>query len=244
MTTTTRASFLLALTLLAFCASPSFARASPRLSDERVVFQTTKGDVELGFFPDVAPKTVEHILDLARRGLYTTNHFFRVDAGFVAQVAGVESRSAPMDAYQKEIARRTLPGEFSEVKHARGILSMGRYEDPNSATSSFSILLGDAPHLDHEYAVFGKVTSGEETLRAMEAVETKKEGIFVMPTERIEILSSYVKEGGGGGGDARGNGGALGDGGDCEAELKETKQRVVGLVHEIEEIRRRKLPGR
>ena len=242
--TTTRASFLLALTLLAFCAFPSFARASPRLSDERLVFQTTKGDIEMAFFPDVAPTTVAHILDLARRGLYTTNHFFRVDAGFVAQVADVASggRSAPLDAYQREIARRTLPGEFSDVKHARGILSMGRHADPNSATSSFSILLGDAPHLDKEYAVFGKVISGEETLRAMEAVKTKKDGIFVMPTERIEILSSYVKEKEGGGGGERGNVGALG--GDCEAELKETKQRVGALVHEIEEIRRRKLPGR
>ncbi|XP_027097142.1 peptidyl-prolyl cis-trans isomerase CYP23 [Coffea arabica] len=73
----------------------------------------------------------------------------------------------------------------------RGILSMGRYSDPDSAQSSFSVLLGDAPHLDGQYAIFGKLTKGDETLRKLEQLPTKKEGIFVMPTERITILSSY-----------------------------------------------------
>lgn len=68
---------------------------------------------------------------------------------------------------------------------------MGRYSDPDSASSSFSILLGDAPHLDGQYAIFGKVTKGDETLRKLEEVPTRREGIFVMPTERITILSSY-----------------------------------------------------
>ena len=103
----------------------------PRLSDEHVVLQTTKGDIELVFYPDVAPHTVAHILELARRGCYNTNHFFRVDKGFVAQVADVVGgRIAPMDAAQKAIAELKVPGEFSDVKHVRGTLSMGRYDDP------------------------------------------------------------------------------------------------------------------
>ncbi|XP_061991834.1 peptidyl-prolyl cis-trans isomerase CYP23 [Rosa rugosa] len=162
------------------------------LGSARVVFQTNFGDIEFGFFPGVAPKTVDHIFKLVRLGCYNTNHFFRVDKGFVAQVADVVSgRSAPMNEQQRAEAEKTVVGEFSDVKHVRGILSMGRYEDPNSAASSFSMLLGDAPHLDGQYAIFGKVTKGDETLRKLEEVPTRREGIFVMPNERITILSSY-----------------------------------------------------
>ncbi|XP_052881667.1 peptidyl-prolyl cis-trans isomerase CYP23 isoform X2 [Gossypium arboreum] len=117
---------------------------------------------------------------------------FQVDRGFVAQVADVASgRSAPMNEEQRKEAEKTIVGEFSDVKHVRGILSMGRYSDPDSAQSSFSILLGDAPHLDGQYAIFGKVTKGDETLRKLEELPTRREGIFVMPVERVTILSSY-----------------------------------------------------
>ncbi|XP_035842460.1 peptidyl-prolyl cis-trans isomerase CYP23 isoform X2 [Helianthus annuus] len=137
-------------------------------------------------------QTVEHIYKLVRLGCYNTNHFFRVDKGFVAQVADVSGgRTAPMNEEQRKEAEKTIKGEFSDVKHVRGILSMGRYSDPDSAQSSFSMLLGDAPHLDHEYAIFGKVTKGDETLKKLEELPTRREGIFVMPTERITILSTY-----------------------------------------------------
>ncbi|CAI9275852.1 unnamed protein product [Lactuca saligna] len=162
------------------------------LGSARVVFQTNYGDIEFGFYPSVAPQTVEHIYKLVRLGCYNTNHFFRVDKGFVAQVADVSNgRTAPMNEEQRTEADKTIKGEFSDVKHVRGILSMGRYSDPNSAQSSFSMLLGDAPHLDHEYAIFGKVTKGDETLKKLEELPTRREGIFVMPTERITILSTY-----------------------------------------------------
>ncbi|KAK6931213.1 Cyclophilin-type peptidyl-prolyl cis-trans isomerase domain [Dillenia turbinata] len=178
------------------------------LGSARVVFQTNHGDIEFGFFPTVAPKTVDHIFKLVRLGCYNTNHFFRVDKGFVAQVADViGGREAPMNEEQRMEAKKTIIGEFSDVKHVRGILSMGRvgvdvttvdkwdfpavYSDPNSAASSFSILLGNAPHLDGQYAIFGKVTKGDETLKRLEELPTRKEGIFVMPIERITILSSY-----------------------------------------------------
>jgi cyclophilin family peptidyl-prolyl cis-trans isomerase len=164
----------------------------PQLGSTRVVFQTNYGDIEFGFYPTVAPKTVDHIFKLVRLGGYNTNHFFRVDKGFVAQVADVASgRSAPMNEEQRREAEKTVVGEFSDVKHVRGILSMGRYDDPDSGSSSFSMLLGNSPHLDGKYAIFGKVTKGDDTLAKLEQVPTRKEGIFVMPTERITILSSY-----------------------------------------------------
>ncbi|CAI7826272.1 unnamed protein product [Closterium sp. NIES-53] len=165
----------------------------PQLGTERVVFQTDFGDIEFGFYPQVAPRTVAHISRLAHLGCYATNHFFRVDKGFVAQVADVVGgRQVPLSAQQRWEAEQTVPGEFSALPHRRGTLSMARYDDPNSGTSSFSMLLGDAPHLDGKYAVFGRVTAGDEVLARMEALPTRTEGIFVMPLNRISILATYV----------------------------------------------------
>ncbi|GAU32409.1 hypothetical protein TSUD_220990 [Trifolium subterraneum] len=147
--------------------------------------QTNYGDIEFGFYPTVAPKTVDHIFKLVRLGGYNTNHFFRVDKGFVAQVADVANgRSAPMNEEQRREAEKTVVGEFSDVKHVRGILSMGRYDDPDSGSSSFSMLLGNSPHLDGKYAIFGKVTKGDDTLAKLEQLPTRKEGIFVMVKAR------------------------------------------------------------
>ncbi|XP_019094258.1 PREDICTED: peptidyl-prolyl cis-trans isomerase CYP23 isoform X2 [Camelina sativa] len=183
---------ILGLACLAIISVAKALSHEPELGSARVVFQTSYGDIEFGFYPTVAPKTVDHIFKLVRLGGYNTNHFFRVDKGFVAQVADVASgRSAPMNEEQRIEAEKKIVGEFSDVKHVRGTLSMGRYDDPNSAQSSFSMLLGDAPHLDRQYAVFGKVTKGDETLSKLEEVPTRREGIFVMPTERITILSTY-----------------------------------------------------
>ena len=91
------------------------------------------------------------------------------------------------------LATKTLPLEVvASAKHdRRGVLSMARHSDPNSGGSSFSVLLGPAPHLDMQYSVFGEVTKGLETLARFEQLETVREGIFVMPKERITILSTY-----------------------------------------------------
>jgi len=187
--------FFLSTLLVLLHASPIVAETEdrdPHLGTIRVVFQTKYGDIEFGFYPKVAPKTVNHIFKLVRLGAYNSNHFFRVHKGFVAQVADViGGREAPVNEEQRAEGEKTVPGEFSKVKHVRGILSMGRYSDPDSATSSFSILLGSAPHLDEQYAVFGKVTKGDETLTRLEELQTRTEGIFVMPLERITILSTY-----------------------------------------------------
>lgn len=200
----------------------------PQLGSARVVFQTNYGDIEFGFFPGVAPKTVDHIFKLVRLGCFNTNHFFRVDRGFVAQVADVVGgRSAPMNEEQREEAVKTVVGEFSDVKHVRGILSMGRYADPDSASSSFSMLLGDAPHLDGQYAIFGRVTKGDETLKKLEQLPTRREGIFVMPTERITILSSYFY-------DTKTE--------TCEQEKSTLKRRLAASVVEIERQRMKCFP--
>ena len=226
------ATCLAALFTLVACLT--FGAHAQELLDERVVLQTTKGNIELAFYKDVAPVTSRHILELFRRGAYDTNHFFRVDKGFVAQVADVVGgRRAPLDAFQNEIARDTVPGEFqSRFVHRRGTLSMGRYDDPDSGTSSFSILLGNAPHLDNKYTVFGEMVAGDETLQEFEDAETRREGIFVLPRDRIEIISTYLKRAG------------TAKDADCVKALEDATHRADGMAMELAEIRQRRLPGR
>lgn len=166
----------------------------PVMSPERAVFQTSFGDIEMGFWPDIAPVSAPHISALIKMGCYNSNSFFRVDKGFVAQTSSVRSgRLVPLSPQQKAEAAKRVPLEVTErVKHLTGVLSMARSSDPDSGTSSFSILLGDAPHLDMRYTIFGKVTNGMHTMHKMETVETTKSGIFVMPKERITIHSSFM----------------------------------------------------
>ena len=142
--------------------------------------------------------TVAHITKLFQLGCYDTNHIFRVDKGFVAQVQSVDASSVtkPLSEECRSEAAKTVPGEFTAVRHVRGILSMGRMSDPDSGGSSFSMLLGRAAHLDHQYTVFGKVLSGDDVLKRIEEVETTKQGIFVMPKVRITISSAtYSRDG-------------------------------------------------
>jgi len=169
------------------------------LGPERVILEIELGagrvgEVELGFYPNAAPVTVAHILKLFRLRCYDTNHVFRVDKGFVAQIQSVSRSSVtrPLSPECEAEAGKTVPGEFTAVPHKRGILSMGRMSDPNSGGSSFSMLLGNAPHLDNQYTVFGKLLRGDEVLSELEQAKTKKEGIFVMPLERITIKQAYV----------------------------------------------------
>ena len=139
------------------------------------------------------------------------DHFFRVDKRFVAQTAYVLSgRTIALDSRQAAAAAVTLPLETSPAAthDRRGLLSLARHDDPHSGGSSFSIMLGPAPHLDGNYALFGEVATsrGLTTLTAFEKVPVRKEGIFVMPVDRIDIRASYVyrvAEGGGGGASRR-----------------------------------------
>jgi len=182
--------------------------AQPQRGRERIVFQTSYGDLHMALFPEIAPVTAKHIRRLAELGAFNGNHIFRVDAGFVAQVAAVGfGRELPLDAVQAAEEAKQVPLEVApdRVRHdRRGLLSMARRAEPDSGTSSFSIMLGPAPHLDGAYAIFGELVAGWDALSAIEQVHVRREGIFVMPEERITIVSSYVytvAEDGGNGGD-------------------------------------------
>lgn len=118
-----------------------------------VKLTTEKGEMIIELFPDLAPKHVESFLSLIKKGYYNGLTFHRVEPGFVIQGGCPKGNGTGGPGY-------TLPAEFSSRKHVLGILSMARTSDPNSAGSQFFICLGEAPHLDNSYTVFGNVVKG------------------------------------------------------------------------------------
>lgn len=140
------------------------AADQPRLADERIILHTIAGDIVLALYPDVAPRHVEQILKLARLGVYDSTHFFSLVPDFYAQLAGDNDRSAPLSPEQAQAVHK-LKAEFSRLHHERGTLSMARDDrDPDSAQSSFSIILADWPDGDGRYTIFGRVESGMDVL--------------------------------------------------------------------------------
>ncbi len=116
---------------------------------------TDKGDMLLELFPDVAPKHVESMLNLIKKGFYNNLSFHRVVPGFVIQGGCPRGDGTGGPGY-------TLPAEFNKRKHLKGTLAMARTSDPNSAGSQFYICLDAIPHLDNQYTVFGQVVQGHE----------------------------------------------------------------------------------
>jgi len=112
-------------------------------------------EIRLELFPQDAPKTVENCVTLAKKGFYNGLTFHRVVPGFVVQGGCPKGNGTGGPGY-------TVPAEFNKNKHVRGSLAMARSQDPDSAGSQFYFTYGAQPHLDNNYTVFGKVTSGME----------------------------------------------------------------------------------
>ena len=133
-----------------------------------MILKLKDGDVEIKLFPDVAPKHVERIQHLADKGFYDNVVFHRVIDGFMAQTGDVKfgnSISKDFDLRRAGMGGSDLPdlkSEFNDLPHQKGTLSMARSSDPDSANSQFFICFEDAPHLDRNYTVFGKVLKGME----------------------------------------------------------------------------------
>jgi peptidyl-prolyl cis-trans isomerase B (cyclophilin B) len=166
----------------------AFANDTPeQLAAHRAVIDTTVGSITLGFDAGRAPEHIRNFLRLAQAGVYDGTDFHRVVHGFVEQAGALNTRSAPLTERQQKLVH-TLQPEFSDTKHVRGILSMARGDDPASATTSFFIVLGDAPSLDGKYTVFGRVVDGMDTVAKIEAAAVNGES----PVARIDILHVRV----------------------------------------------------
>lgn len=155
---------------------------------------TDYGTMIAELYPDKAPKTVENFLSLIKKDFFSGLIFHRVIPGFMIQGGGYKSDFTETDA-------EAIKGEFAangfaqnDIKHERGVLSMARTMAPNSASSQFFIMHMNAPHLDRQYAAFGKVTEGIEVVDKIASVKTGRYGYFsdvpVAPVviEKIEII--------------------------------------------------------
>ncbi|MBI2688472.1 MAG: peptidylprolyl isomerase [Acidobacteria bacterium] len=151
-----------------------------------VKLPTTLGVIEITLEPDWAPNHVRAFLKLLETGWYNGTAFHRIVKEFVVQggMGHTRPNGAPHNADRWV---HNLKGEFrDDVKHVRGIVSMARGDDPDSATTSFFLMLGPAPHLDGKYSAFGRITGGMEVLEAFEKEEVDGES----PKRRLEILPS------------------------------------------------------
>ncbi|MGE0886639.1 MAG: peptidylprolyl isomerase [Blastocatellales bacterium] len=166
-----------------------FKDASVDQMRKEVILRTSLGDITVALEPDLAPEHVRQFLKLVQTGWYDHTTFHRLIPGFVVQGGMGAGRSGSQVHYADKWIR-PLKGEFSQTrKHIRGVLSMARGNDPDSALTSFFIVLAPATNLDGKYSIFGKVVDGFETLDRIEKVQRNGEA----PIERIELIEAVIK---------------------------------------------------
>lgn len=153
-----------------------------------VTMTTTLGIIRIGMKPEWAPNHVRNFLMLTETGWYDGTAFHRVVKDFVAQGGTGETRTGDAEPPGERWVH-TVKGEFrDDVKHERGIVSMARGDDPDSASTSFFLMLGPAPHLDGKYSAFGKVIEGMDVLDAFDKAMVNGE----TPVTRLEVVSAVV----------------------------------------------------
>jgi peptidyl-prolyl cis-trans isomerase B (cyclophilin B) len=145
-----------------------------KMTGQCVSFDTESGEIVIEMLPAKAPETVRAFLNLAATGALDTTIFSRVVRGFVIQ-GGNLSTSERWNAQLAERMSRRLPDEPSDVRHVRGIVSMARGDEPNSATTHFFILVGEGPHLDGKFTAFGRVLTGLEVADAINRAPAEAE---------------------------------------------------------------------
>ena len=142
------------------------------MSNPKVVLHIKEyGDIKLELYPDKAPETVANFVKLVSDGFYSGLIFHRVIRGFMIQ-GGDPLGNGMGGADKKIVGEFRANGHNNPIKHERGVISMARAYDPNSASSQFFIMHKDAPHLDGQYAAFGKVVSGMEVVDEIASIPT------------------------------------------------------------------------
>ena len=155
-----------------------------KMADTTGVIETKFGNIELKFFPDVAPNHVKSFIDLAKKGFYDGTTFHRVIPGFMIQGGDPNTKSPDRSKHGLGGPGYALKAEFNEKTHKRGTLSMARAASPDSAGSQFFICVAPASFLDKQYTVFGEVVSGMEVAdKIVSQPRDKKDN----PNDRVEI---------------------------------------------------------
>ena len=171
----------------AVVAEPFDGATVEKMASQCVTLETELGAIEIAFMPEVAPEAVRNFLNLSATGAFDTTTFSRTVKGFVIQGGNLQTS----EKWSAELAKRmtrTLPDEIGLVKHVRGIVSMARTDEPNSATTHFFVLVGPGPHLDSKFSAFGTVTKGMEVADAINQAPAESE----KPEKPVKINRAVV----------------------------------------------------
>ena len=158
-------------------------------NNEIAVIETTLGNIELEFLEDKAPGHTKNFKDLAKKGFYDGTTFHRVIPGFMIQGGDPNSKSADRSRHGMGGPGYMIKAEFNDTSHDRGILSMARSQDPNSAGSQFFIVVKASHFLDNQYTAFGKVIKGMGV--ADKIVNTPRDARDT-PIDRVEMKSVKI----------------------------------------------------
>ena len=164
--------------------------------EKKMILKLKNGDVEIELFPKIAPNHVKRFETFANEGKYDGVVFHRVIDGFMAQTGDIKFGNSNSPDYNLELAGTggsdlpDLKAEFSDTAHNKGVLSMARSSDPNSANTQFFIVFESAPHLDRNYTAFGKVVKGMEFVDKIKRGEGQNGSV----TEPDKIISLRSKK--------------------------------------------------
>lgn len=165
-----------------------FLNATPAEMEKTVTLKTTPGNIKIKMEPSWAPNHVRNFLKLTSTGWYNGTAFHRISKDFVVQ-GGMPNTRVNGTYHPADRWVHPIKGEFRpDIKHVRGIVSMARTADPDSATTSFFLMLGAAPHLDGQYSAFGRIVAGMDVLEAFEKEDVDGE----TPKRRLEIIEAVI----------------------------------------------------
>jgi peptidyl-prolyl cis-trans isomerase B (cyclophilin B) len=170
-------------------------KSSMNTSNEAAVIKTSDGEIVVQFWTDAAPNTIENFKKLARAGFYDGTVFHRIIKGFMIQGGDPNSKDpAKEDRYGQGGPGYEIKAEFNDHSHNRGVISMARGPDPDSAGSQFFICLAPVPRLDHQYTTFGKLIKGDDVLAKIgdTPVTRNSAGENSKPMKRVMIESVKV----------------------------------------------------
>ena len=157
----------------------------------RVIIETEYGDMEIKFFPEVAPNHVENFVKLAKKGFYNNTLFHRIIPGFMIQGGDPNTQSMETRSYGTGGPGYSIDAEFNDKKHVRGIVSMARSQSPNSAGSQFFIVVKDSFFLDGQYTVFAEVVKGMEVVDEIVNLPRNSRDL---PNDRVWVEMKVVED--------------------------------------------------
>jgi len=187
---------LLLVGAAAFAADEKKEEKTPmNSSNEVAVIKTSEGDMVVQFWTDAAPNTIENFKKLARQGFYDGTIFHRIVKEFMIQGGDPNSKDpAKENSYGQGGPGYNIKAEFNDHSHDRGVVSMARGSDPDSAGSQFFICLAPVHRLDHQYTTFGKLIKGQDVLEKIGDIPVTRNsmGEPSKPTKRVVIESIKI----------------------------------------------------